>query len=184
MTRGSKPGPRYVCGEPGGRYGPCSAWLRPLCACGESGQMTVELAVIVPVVIVVALTVFNLMRFVEVCAVFDQVALDAVISQGVSPAGELSEVASVGAVEHCIEDALASERCTVSVSTDQATTSVSGGKGIVFPVSPLLTDFTCTLTYRPWPSSFVIAGVAYESPVVLTHSRSIVVDRFRPGVVI
>lgn len=35
------------------------------------GQMTVELAVVVPAAIVVALIVLNLMWFVEACAAFD-----------------------------------------------------------------------------------------------------------------
>lgn len=150
----------------------------------ESGQMVVELAVLVPVIIVVALTLLNLLRFVEACAVFDRVALDAVVSQGVAPAGEQSELVAVGAVQSCIVDALASDRCTVEVSVADISSLPRARRGLAFPVSPLLTDFTCTLSYRPWPGSFVIAGVTYESPVVLTHTRSIVIDRFRPGVVV
>ena len=53
----------------------------------QDGQLAVELAVMVPVCIVVALIVFNLCRFIEACATFDRVAMDAVISQGVSPPG-------------------------------------------------------------------------------------------------
>lgn len=150
----------------------------------ERGQMAVELAVLVPVVIVVGLTIFNLMRFIEVCAIFDRVALDAVVSQGVAPNGEQTEIAAVGAVRSCIEDALSSSRCSVSVSARDVATFGRPTRGLTFPVSPLLTDFVCTLTYRPWPSSFVIAGVTYDSPIALTHSRSIVIDRFRPGVVV
>lgn len=150
----------------------------------ESGQMTVELAVMVPVVIVVGLTVFNLMRFIEMCSVFDHVALDAVLSQGVAPGGEQVESVAAASVRSCIEDALDSERCSVSVATRDVTPALHDAQGLVFPISPLLTDFVCTLSYRPWPSSFVIAGVAYDSPVVLRHTRSIVVDRFRPGVVV
>jgi len=151
---------------------------------GESGQMAVELAVLVPVVLVVALTALNLMRFVEACAVFDRVALDAVISQGVAPSGAQQELTAVAAVESCIDSALASDRCTVSVVAQGASQPTKAGTGLTFPVSPLLTTFVCTLSYHPWPGSFTIAGVAYDSPLVLTHSRSIVVDRFRPGVVV
>ncbi len=150
----------------------------------ESGQMIVELAALVPVVVVVSLTIFNLMRFIEVCAVFDRVALDAVVSQGVAPSGEQTEIVAVGAVRSCIEDALSSSRCSVSVSVRDVSTCGRPTRGLTFPVSPLLTDFVCTLTYRPWPSAFVIAGVVYDSPLALTHTRSIVIDRFRPGVVV
>lgn len=153
------------------------------CPRAESGQMAVELAVLVPVVIVVGLTIFNLMRFVELCAAFDRIALDAVVSQGVSPAGELSEHAATGSVQSCIEAALDSELCEVTVVASSPTPQVAPGH-ISFPISPLLTEYECTLIYHTWPGSFVIAGVPYASPVVLRHSRSLVVDRFRPGVVV
>ncbi len=151
----------------------------------ELGQMAVELAVMVPVIIVVGLTVYNLMRFVELSALFDRVALDAVVSQGVAPEGTQSEVAAVDAVRSCIEGALAHDGVEVSVSAEPAGEAARGSEGrITFPISPLLTRFTCTLVYHPWPGSFVMAGVAYRSPLVLTHERSLVVDRFRPGVVV
>ncbi|MCH3942361.1 MAG: pilus assembly protein [Atopobiaceae bacterium] len=59
--------------------------MRPHAVLEERGQMTVELAVVVPVVVVMALVVFDLMRFVALCARFDRVSLDAVVSQGISP---------------------------------------------------------------------------------------------------
>lgn len=147
------------------------------------GQMAVEMAVIMPVVIVVALIVYNLCRFVEACATFDRVALDAVISQGVSPPGEQSSASSASAVQVCIEEALAMSSCEVSVAVSGAE-PVSGTVGLTFPVSPLLATYTCTLRYRPWPGSFVLAGVRFSPPVALTHERKLVVDRFRPGVVV
>lgn len=157
-------------------------WCGPLPRGDERGQMAVEVAVLAPVVIVVALTVLNLLQFVNLCALFDRISYDAVISQGVSPAGVVNEGSAVEAVRSCITDALASSRCEVRVSASRASGDPSG-PGFVFPVSPLLTDYTCTLVFRPWPSSFVIAGVPYQSPLVLTHTRSIVVDRYRAGVV-
>ena len=72
----------------------------------QSGQMTVELAVLVPVVIVVALVVVNLMEFVDACAAFDRLSLDEVIAEGVSPAGEQNMPASVAAVEDALRAAL------------------------------------------------------------------------------
>ena len=149
----------------------------------QGGQMVVELAVMIPVCIVVALIVYNLCRFVEACATFDRVALDAVVSQGISPPGEQSALASTGVVRSCIEDALAMTNCEVEVGVSGAE-PVSLGRGLTFPVSPLLATYTCTLRYRPWPSSFVIAGVSMGAPFVLTHERTLTVDRFRPGVVV
>ena len=149
----------------------------------QRGQMTVELAVMMPVAIVVALVIFNLCRFVEACATFDRVATDAVISQGVSPEGEQSSLSSARQVTSCIEQSLHMSTCEVSVSVDGAQ-PVRAQTGLTFPLSPLLTTYTCTLRYRPWPGSFVIAGVAFRPPIALVHERTLVVDRFRPGVVV
>ncbi len=149
----------------------------------QRGQMAVELAVTIPVAIVVGLIVLNLCRFAEACATFDRVAFDAVVSQGVSPPGEQSALSAAGAVRSRIESALSMRSCEVSVTVSGAG-QPAGGDGLSFPVSPLLTTFTCTLRYRPWPGSFVIAGVRFGPPVSLTHVRTLVVDRYRPGVVV
>lgn len=72
----------------------------------------------------------------------------------------------------------------VEVDSERVGHARGGGDGIEFPVSPLLTRYTCTLEYRPWPSSFTIAGVSYRAPLVLHHKRELVVDRYRGGVVV
>lgn len=144
--------------------------------------MTVELAVMTPVVIVVALIVLNLMWFIEACAAFDQAALDAVISHGVAPAGEQTQVAAVDEVESSLSEALGREEtCEVEVS---ASAVEGGGEGTTFVISPLLTRYTCTLTYRPWPRLLRMPGITYAAPLALRHERQLVVDRYRPGVVV
>ena len=148
---------------------------------GRGGQMTVELAVMTPVVIVVALIVLNLMGFVEACAAFDQAALDAVVSHGVAPAGEQTQSAAVDEVRSALAEALGREdTCEVEVS---ASAVGEGEKDATFAVSPLLTRYTCTLIYRPWPRLLRMPGVTYEAPLSLRHERELVVDRYRPGVV-
>lgn len=148
------------------------------------GQMAVELAVVVPVGIVCALIVLNLCRFVEACAIFDRVALDAVISQGVSPPGEQSVGAATAAVERCIRGSLDATTCEVTVSAVGGAQPAATPGRLTFPASPLLVTYVCTLCYRPWPWSFVIAGVPFHPPVSLRHERRLVVDRYRPGVVV
>lgn len=147
----------------------------------QSGQMAVELAVLIPVIIVMALTLYNLLGFVSACAVFDRVALDAVISQGVSPSGEQSEISATQGVSDCIAHAVGREgTCQIEVRAER----LSDASGSVdLTMAPLLTRYVCTLVYRPWPRSFSIAGVSFQAPVALRHERSIVVDRFRTGVV-
>lgn len=161
-------GPRM--GGPAGRLG------------GRSGQMVVELAVMVPVVLVVALVVLNLMGFLEACAAFDQVALDVVIAHGVAPAGEQSQVASVEEVRAALEEGLGREgTCEVEVSAEGVS---EGGGSATFAISPLLTRYTCTLYYHPWPRLLRMPGITLEAPVSLRHERQLVVDRYRPGVVV
>ena len=150
---------------------------------GEDGQMAVELAVLLPVVIVVALITYNLGRFVEACAAFDRVALDAVVAHGVAPAGEQSSLAAASEVQTCISEALAMSSCDVKVEA-ASRASASPLAGISFPISPLLTTYTCTLSYTPWPHSVSFGPVSFRPPVRLTHTRTLVVDRFRPGVVV
>ncbi len=51
----------------------------------KDGQMTVELAVLIPVVVVVALIAINLTEFIDACAAFDVLEFGYIISQAVSP---------------------------------------------------------------------------------------------------
>lgn len=148
-----------------------------------SGQMSVEFAALLPVMLVVALVGLNLMRYVELCSEFDQVALDAVVSQGVSPAGEQTVESAERQVRSCIEDAMGSGR-SVSVEVTSTDEGRFGGSGENLTVVPSLTRFTCTLKITPWPGRLSIAGVEFVPPLRLVHERSIVVDRYRPGVVV
>ncbi|WP_455136026.1 hypothetical protein [Thermophilibacter sp.] len=144
--------------------------------------MTVELAVLTPVVIVIALVALNLMGYVEACAAFDQAALDAVLAHGVAPSGEQSAERAVEEVTAALEGALGREgRCEVEVRVEAVG---ERGAATSFAVSPLLTRYVCTLTYRPWPRSLRLPGVTLEAPLALSHERELVVDRYRSGVVV
>ena len=146
----------------------------------RSGQMAVEMAVMMPVVIVMALVVFNLMRFIEVCALFDRVSFDAVVGEGVSPAGEQSSMASTESVQREIEASLARwDECEIEVSA----TKLGDDPSSTLSLTAMLTRYECVLRFRPWPSSLSIAGVSMGSPVALEHRRVLVVDRYRSGVV-
>ena len=149
----------------------------------ESGQMSVEAAIMHPVLVVLAFVMANLMLFVEACVAFDRIAYDAVVTQGVSPAGEQTVESAEGAVESCIADALGREgTCEVEVSARDVG-RVGGGEA-TFSVAPTLTTYECSLTFRPWGSGFSVAGASFSPPVELTHVRELTVDRFRPGVVV
>ena len=83
--------------------------------------MTVELAVLVPPAIVVALIVFNLMGFIDACAVFDQASLDAVLAHGVAPVGAQTSDTAEAEVAAAIRRALGNEgACEVEVRSSGA----------------------------------------------------------------
>lgn len=148
----------------------------------REGQMTVELAVLTPVVIVIALVALNLMGFVEACAAFDQASLDAVLAHGVAPSGEQSPEHAAEEVRSTLEEALGrAGRCEVEVRTEAVGERMDG---LSFGMSPLLTRYVCTLTYRPWPRSLRLPGITLEAPLALRHERELVVDRYRSGVVV
>ena len=47
-----------------------------------------------------------------------------------------------------------------------------------------LRTFTCTMRFTPWPQGLALAGIALGAPVRLTHERAVIVDPWRPGVII
>jgi len=160
----------------------CHARMRALAHEG-AGQMCVELAVLLPVTIVIALAGINLARYVELCARFDRVALDAVVGFGVAPAGSQDAASAAAAVEGHIAQALG-DVSGLEVSVSPQAVGRLGQGGATFSLAPSLTRYVCEMRLAPWPSSLVIAGVRLGAPVWLTHERSLVVDRFRPGVVV
>ena len=145
------------------------------------GQMTVELAALVPVVVVVALVTVNLMEFLVLCSRFDRASLDAVVSQGVAPGGAQTHVAATEAVRSALADAMDSGRCEVDVRSEDVG---EGSRGTSFAISPLLTRYVCTMSFAPWPRELRMPGISLRSPVLLRHRRELVVDRYRPGVVV
>ncbi len=155
--------------------------LSSLCR-SRDGQMAVEMAVLMPVCIVCALVVFNLCRFVEACATFDRVALDAVISQGT----DLSRTSSSSAgrrLAACITDTLAMRSCEVSVVA-QLASSRADAHTVLLAATGTPVTYVCTLRYRPWPASFIVAGLALSPPLALVHERRLVVCAFGAGTVV
>lgn len=151
------------------------------------GQMAVELAVLMPVVLATALVCVNLLHFAELCARFDRVSLDDVLTQGVSPPGEAGDLGRVEAVRSALADAMGDAACEVSVREEPAGagegSSGGGPSGIALSLAAGSVRYVCELAYRPWPTSFGMAGAGFELPVLLRHERCLVVDPYRAGVV-
>lgn len=141
-------------------------------------QATVEMAVVVPVLIVLALIVYNLMQFACAVARFDRAAPDVVIARAVSPAGT-SGLEVTAQVQDALQQLMEpyGVRVTVVNEADEAT----GAELLSLAVAPQ--TYRCTMTYTPWPSGFSIAGVSMGAPALLKHERAVVIDPWRPGVV-
>lgn len=146
-----------------------------------AGQMSVELAVVLPVMLVVALTIANIMSFLVCCATFDRASMDAVIAHGISPPGIQGNLSAVGEVESSIKEVFGDGS---AVEVEVSASSVSAPSSLLVSLSPHLVQFTCTMRFRPWPRHLRIAGVTVDAPFEIVHTRSLVVDRYRPGVVI
>ena len=148
---------------------------------GSSGQMSVELAVVLPVVIVMGFLVWNLGRFISACTLFDRSARDIVLAQGVAPSGEQTQLRRVDEVQSALQCVFTDwKSCEVSVSADYDEGDASDA---VLSLNPHYVYFHCTLSYHPWPSALSIAGVSLQTPVVLDHSVEVVTGYVRPGVV-
>lgn len=139
----------------------------------------VEMAVVVPVLVVLALIVYNLGVFVSAAARFDRVAPDIVLARAVSP-GE-DEGAAAEIVRSALEDAMAGYDVEIEVSEE-----LEEGDGpvdaLISLAAPLRT-YRCTLKYAPWPSTFSLAGVEARVPAFLVHERAVTVDVWHSGVV-
>ena len=71
----------------------------------KRAQATVEMAVVAPVMIILALIVYNLMQFACAVARFDRVAPDVVLAQGVSPQGDAT-LGKTATVESALQEAM------------------------------------------------------------------------------
>lgn len=145
----------------------------------REAQATVELAVVLPVLLVLSLIAYNLMTFAAATARFNHVVADIVIAQAVSPGGgDTVDASSI--VRRHLERAM--EGYDVGISVDR--TSGDGGAGTLLSLVGGLSTYRCTMRFVPWPGALSIAGVRLGAPVELVHERSVTIDPWRPGVVL
>ncbi len=146
-------------------------------------QAVVEMAIVTPVLIVLALISCNLMIFAAAVARFDRVVPDIVLAHAVSPAGMASasgeqDVTEVVAAQ--IEQAMAGYDVEITVERSIGVGEDDGG---MLALVGALHTYRCTMSYTPWPGGLSIAGVDMGSPLALKHVRETVLDPWRPGVV-
>lgn len=148
----------------------------------ERAQATVEMAVVVPVLIVLALIVYNIMIFVSAVARFDRVVPDIAIAQGISVSAssnrDSADAEARKAVKTQIEHAMDGYDVQIQVASDAGK---EDGDSMLALVGATKT-YVCTMRYSPWPSRLSIAGIDLGAPAILSHERRVTVDPWRPGV--
>ena len=143
----------------------------------DTGQMTVEMVVALPVAVVLLLITTNLMFFLSSCARFDNVAATAVVDAGCRyPASSTPDDLSANIRSYIVSAMGAGSRCDITVRR----VGSSLGEGLFS--TPV--EYECTMRYRPWPSvgaSMTVGEVRSGSLSVLTRTRSVAIDPFRAG---
>ena len=135
------------------------------------GQMTVELAVAMPVLIAIAVMAVNLLTFFADCASFDRAARDSVRIHATSPAYGQGADQACASVQGDLEAVLDADNLDIAVSH-----AVTGFD---------LDEYRCVLVYSP-----TLFGLGLRSEVFgvtmpqLRHEVSCVVDSYKPGVVV
>ena len=140
-------------------------------AVGESGQMTIEMAVAMPALIVVAVIAVNACTFFYQCAVFDRVAHEAVRVYAASPAYGEGSGQACASVEQTVRSQLDDQNLDVSVAYAK--------------VGADFDEYRVTLGFQP-----TLFGMGLRSEVFgvsmpqLEHTTSYVVDSYKPGVIV
>jgi len=143
--------------------------------------MAVELAALIPVVIIAAALAFNVLTYLGCCARFDRVAAEAVRVYGVSPGyGSYGRADCAASIEEAIEEAFeGSESVGVTVSAvdvGSLTGTEYEGAGLAFSLIPSFRKYTCTLTYTPRVFGSRVFGAAFPPA---THECTYIVDPFK-----
>ena len=108
-----------------------------------------------------------------------RVAPDIVLAQGVSPQGDAT-LGKTATVETALQEAMGPY--TVRVAVTSEADEASGTELLSLVAAPR--RYHCEMTFEPWPQNIAIAGVALGSPLQLKHERTVVIDPWKPGVVL
>lgn len=137
----------------------------------SSGQMTIEFIVCFPVMMVVALIAINALLFFGECASFDRNFKDASCAYASSPGFGQTVDASCAKIKSSVEGVCNTEYVEITVTSS----GVEGG----------LVTLTGTLSFTPTLfGAGVLDSVFGISFPRMTHQSQIVVDCYKPGVII
>lgn len=135
----------------------------------QRGQATVELAVVLPVALIIAVVAVNALTFFGTCASFDRVARQTICAYAAAP----SSGQDAGAVAQCVEDELLR---STGASADDVHVSVEAS-------SLGLMRFTARVEYAPTLFGMEMRGAVFGVSLPrLVHEVTMVVDTYRPGI--
>lgn len=185
MSWGFRGGSRWA--KPFRRNTRKSLWhqFRGLLCLDERGQMAVELAVLMPVVLAVCVITTDMMVYLDACARFDRVAPEVVRYHASSPdASHYGTTAGIGAMQDDLVASMDAANCfSFQVSYGGGVFS-SGAEQVpdaLLSLVPQPQRYVCEMEYVPWPFTGAVFGV---EPLHIEHVRTYVVDPYRPGAVI
>lgn len=150
--------------------------MRPACGSriiGERGQMTVELCVVIPVCLIVAVIVMNGLCFFADCARFDRVSRNAVRTLAASPSDDEDAVGLAARIGEMVEGQMADGTVECRLAED------AGGIGAAasgYVTYELVYRFAPTLFGLPMRGS--VFGVTLPE---LSHTTHLSVDSYTPG---
>ena len=139
---------------------------KPQC---ESGQMTVELCVVFPVLIVLAVIAVNALLFFGECAEFDRVGRSAVRTFAAVPShGQESDAASAK-VQSALEQSLANDNLEFEVSSSRDYRGYD--------------EYVMTMTFHPTLFGMGLKEEVFGVPLPsLSHQTRLVVNPYKPGI--
>ena len=137
----------------------------------ESGQMTVELAIAFPVLLIVAIIAVNALTFISECASFDRVFCEAVRVHAASRGYGESEEGALGAIASALERSFPQDNVDIQTQV--------GGAGLG------CREYSATIRFAP-----TLFGLGMRDEILgiplprVTHRATYVIDPYKPGVVI
>ena len=136
-----------------------------------SGQMSVELCVTLPIILIFMVIAIDAMMYIGACSSFDHIANQAILAFGCSQDGnEFDQQEAVDDIKQAIEEQSDSQIKRVEVKAESC--------GILGD----LVKYTCQLNYAPWPLNVEgISVFGIHLSTSLNHERSFVVRSYAPG---
>lgn len=136
----------------------------------RSGQMTVELATVLPVALAIMAIVCNGMAFFSECAAFDRLSRNAVRLYATVPAYGEAPAQAEENIRQLLQQRFSAPNQTVAVAREDA-----GG----------YSRYTATITFAPTLFGINLRQEVFGVPLpTVSHSTSLVVDTYKPGMLL